>query len=223
MPWRKSGKAGLNNWMMYRKLDIENWERKAHFEFFRQFEEPFYGTCVQVDMTRLVSSCKSSGESVFLRYLHAMNRAVNSVENLRMRLQDGKVLVYDCINVSATIGRVDKTFDFSFIPFDEDFSVFQASAQKEISRVRSSKGLNPGVAGADVVHYSSLPWLDFTSMSHARAFGIEDSCPKITFGKISPDGAGYRMPVSIHVHHALVDGYHIGILVENFQKFINEV
>ena len=29
------------------------------------------------------------------------------------------------------------------------------------------------------------------------------------------------MPVSINVHHALMDGYHVGLFIEKFQKLLN--
>ncbi len=29
------------------------------------------------------------------------------------------------------------------------------------------------------------------------------------------------MPVSIHVHHALADGYHVGLFVNKFQELMN--
>ncbi|NRA48527.1 MAG: chloramphenicol acetyltransferase, partial [Phaeodactylibacter sp.] len=29
------------------------------------------------------------------------------------------------------------------------------------------------------------------------------------------------MPVSIHVHHALVDGFHVGLFLEAFQDLLN--
>ncbi len=32
-------------------LDINNWNRKDHFKFFNQFEEPFFGGTVQIDCT----------------------------------------------------------------------------------------------------------------------------------------------------------------------------
>ena len=30
------------------------------------------------------------------------------------------------------------------------------------------------------------------------------------------------MPVSIHVHHALMDGYHVAQFIDKFQKLMNE-
>jgi chloramphenicol O-acetyltransferase type A len=29
------------------------------------------------------------------------------------------------------------------------------------------------------------------------------------------------MPVSVHVHHGLTDGYHVGLFVNKFQKLMN--
>ncbi len=201
---------------MIREIDIETWNRRDHYRFYSAFEEPFFGVCVDVDVTRIVEN----DESVFMQYLHCAAQAVNSVENFRLRIQGEKVMLYDKINVSVTIAREDHTFDFSYIKYDDSYDVFRAFAQKEVKRIKGSFGLNPNVAGDDVVHYSTLPWLDFTSMSHARWFSFPDSCPKISFGKISEKEGRYSMPVSIHVHHGLVDGYHVGKFVEEFQRLL---
>jgi chloramphenicol O-acetyltransferase type A len=73
-----------------------------------------------------------------------------------------------------------------------------------------------------VIHFSSLPWIKFTSISHARSFSFPDSCPKISFGKISEVNGVKVMPVSIHVHHALMDGIHVGQFIEGFQKQLDK-
>lgn len=59
--------------------------------------------------------------------------------------------------------------------------------------------------------------MHFTSLSHARSFAFPDSVPKISVGKIIPQGDQLLMPVSVHVHHALVDGYHVGQFFEILQ------
>ncbi len=202
-----------------REIDIETWNRRDHYRFYSAFEESFFGVNVRVDVTRIMKN----EHSTFLQYLHYAAQAVNKVENFRLRIQGEKVVLFDEINVSCTIKREDHTFDFSYIKYSEDFDDFRASAQKEIDRIRGSEGLDPGVAGADVVHYSILPWLDFSSMSHARSYSFQDSCPKISFGKISEEDGRFSMPVSIHVHHGLVDGYHVGKFVEVFQGLLNGV
>jgi len=39
-----------------KQLDIANWNRKEHFEFFRKFEEPFFGLTATVDWTKAYST-----------------------------------------------------------------------------------------------------------------------------------------------------------------------
>ena len=146
---------------MKREINIETWNRKDHYRFYSAFDEPFFGVNVRIDVTEIVKN----DESIFLQYVHAAASAVNATENFRLRIQGEKVVLYDVINVSVTIARADKTFDFSYIKYEEDYEFFRAFAQKEMDRIKASSGLNPHVAGDDVVHYSTLPCLLYTSPS----------------------------------------------------------
>ena len=74
---------------------------------------------------------------------------------------------------------------------------------------------------ANLIRYSVLPWFDFTSISHARDFSHEDSAPRITLGKITDADGRCTMPVSIHVHNALADGFHVAQFVDNLQHFLD--
>ncbi|SDR80695.1 chloramphenicol acetyltransferase [Christiangramia echinicola] len=206
---------------MKSELDVSTWKRKEHFEFFSNFEEPFFGLTVDLDCTTAYNKCKKEGISFFLFYLHLASKAVNSIENFRYRIVEGKVFIYDQINASATISRPDNTFGFSHIIHDEDFKVFLENAGKEMKRIQSGSGLMLEEVRQNEVHYSALPWVKFTSLSHSRSFSAEDSCPKISFGKLSLVDGKRMMPVSIHVHHALMDGYHVGLFVEKFQELLN--
>lgn len=207
---------------MKKEIELTNWKRKEHFEFFSQFSEPFYGITVRVDCTEAYQKAKKKGYSFFLYYLHASLKAANSIENFAYRIVDGKVFHYDQVNASPTINRDNGTFGFSYMTYDVDFEKFSGSAKKVIDEVRNSSGLHPAVSGENVIHFSSLPWLDFTAISDARHFDFPDSCPKISFGKMTIEGDRRMMPVSVHVHHALVDGYHVGQFVERLQECLNE-
>ncbi len=207
---------------MKRSLDIQNWERKDHFEFFRKFDEPFFGVTFNVDVTNAYSFCKSKGISFFIFYLHKCLNAVNGIKSFGYRIEGDEVLVYDRINASPTINRPDGTFGFSYIDYHEDFEVFMEHAVKEIEKVRSEKGLNPSNGSQNTIHFSTLPWLNFTSVSHARHYGFKDSIPKISFGKVTNQGNEKVMPVSTHVNHALMDGYDVGCFQELFQEHLNK-
>ena len=202
---------------MRHPLDMDRWVRKAHYEFFSRFEEPFFGVTVQVDCTLAFDRAKASGHSFFLSYLHKALVAANLVKAFRYRIIDGQVWVYDQVNASPTINRPDGTFGFGYMNYEEDFAVFETNATIEMDRVRNSSGLEPAVSGENVIHFSSIPWISFTSLSHARSFAQKDSIPKISFGKMTETNGIRSMPVSVHAHHGLMDGYQVGQFLEHFQ------
>lgn len=204
-------------------LNIDNWPRKEHFEFFRKFEEPFFGATVEIDCTKAYQTAKDLNTSFFIYYLHKTLVAVNAIECFRYRISDDQIFVYDQINASATISREDGSFGFSLIKYDSDFQTFNAIALAEIERVRNTTGLFTRSFDEDnLIHFSAIPWVNFTSLSHARSFTFPDSCPKISFGKMMIQENGKRtMTMSVHVHHGLMDGYHLGQFVDAFQELMN--
>lgn len=207
---------------MPQHLNLNTWNRKEHFEFFRHFDEPFFGVCAEVDCTLAYRRAKELNASFFLYYLHKSAVAVNQTEPFRYRISREDVIVHEQVGASATINRENGTFGFSYIPYAEDFREFEQGAQAEIERVRSTSGLVPATSSEGVIHYSSIPWIKFTSVSHARTFSRGDSIPKISFGKMTAANGKRTMPVSVHVHHALMDGYHVGQHLELFQELLNQ-
>lgn len=205
------------------KLDLNTWKRKVHFEFFSKFEDPYFGICVEVDCTLAFKKAKEMNTSFFLYYLHKSLGAVNAVEEFRHRIEEGEVYDYKKIDASPTIGRENGTFGFSYMPYHEDYHQFVESAKKEIELVQDSDILETSNTGKiHVIHYSSIPWLKFTSVKHAQSFAFKDSVPKISFGKVTEVAGKMTMPVSVHAHHALVDGLHVGQHIERFQELLNE-
>lgn len=201
-------------------LDLSNWNRREHFEFFSRFEEPFFGLVATVDCTLALAEAKRLGIPFFLYYLYQALQAVNQVDALRYRVENEQVYSFDRIHASATIGRPDYTFGFSFIELHNDLEKFVREAQVEINAVQASEGLrlSPSTARLDVIHFSALPWVRFTGLTHARSFSHPDSIPKISVGRTYTEGSAILMPVSVNVHHGLADGYHVGLFLDEFQQ-----
>lgn len=205
-------------------LNLENWNRATHFQFFKQMEEPFFGVTIEIDCTKAYQTAKARNTSFFIYYLHQTLVAVNAIENFRYRISGDAVFVYDSIDGSATISRKDGTFGFSLIKYHSDFNVFEQIAQTEIERIQNTTGLFTRTFDqTNLIHFSAIPWLNFTSLSHARSYTFPDSCPKISFGKMTLSENGKRtMPMSIHVHHGLMDGLHVGQFAVYFQDLMNQ-
>jgi hypothetical protein len=125
------------------------------------------------------------------------------------------------VDAGSTIARSNGTFGYGHILYHESLADFLEGANRGVARVRSANDLNRATA-TNIIRYSALPWIDFTSISHARMFSLPDSSPWISFSKMTETGGRRSMPVSIHVHHALVDGLHVGQYIDCFQELMNE-
>ena len=144
-------------------------------------------------------------------------KCINATTAFKLRIENGEVVEYDKINISPTIGREDGTFGFGFFEYDTDLSLFIENAEKEIHRVKNSTGLSfsKDTARADVIRYSALPWFAFSEMKHAGSIQTGDSIPKISTGKLIQEKKKLLLPISISVHHGLVDGRNVAEFIQN--------
>ena len=207
---------------MKQKIDISSWNRKEHFEFFCTFEEPFFGVTTSIDMTIVYEKAKALQIPFFVYYLHKTIAAINQVENFRYRIEENEVVLYDEIDASATIMREDKTFGFSFMKFHSDIQDFAKIAQIEIERIQITPRLFTREFPENIIHFSAVPWINFTGLTHSRKYTLKDSCPKVSYGKLVEENGKKSMALSVTVHHGLVDGYHIGLFIEALQTELNK-
>lgn len=204
---------------MHRYLDLEQWPRKRTFDYFQGFDNPFFNVSVQLDATALRELTRARPEiSFFLAYLYLSLRTANEIEAFRYRIEGERVRVYDRIHAGTTFLRSDESFDFAYFDYLEDFRNFHAAAREALDRAQQrGPTFDPEDGRDDLIHYSSLPWIAFTSFAHARNWRRQDSIPKIVFGRCSEEGGRWRLPISVEVHHALMDGLHVGRYLERLQ------
>ena len=199
------------------RVDLSTWERRALFELFNAYSEPYHSVCVRVDCTETLAYAKEHGLSVFLSLLHRSLMAANRTESFRLRVVDGAVWSFETIHGGSAVGRPNGTIGFAHYVYRPGLREFVSGATVEMERVRGRSDLER-YDGQNIIRYSVLPWFDFTSLSHARDFVARDSAPKITFGKITEAGGRRTMPVSIHVHHGLADGSHVAEFMGHFER-----
>lgn len=202
------------------QIDLEKWERRAAFHLFKNFTEPYHGVCLRVDCTETWRYAKQHRLSVFLSLLHRSLVAAHQVENFRTRIVGDDVWRYDCIHAGSAVGRANGTIGLGHYSFRPRIDEFVREATVELDRVRQRDDIEH-YPETNLIRYSVLPWFDFTSISHARDLSRPDSAPRITFGKITEADGHSTMPVSIHVHHALIDGLHVSQFIEKFQQSLN--
>lgn len=214
----------LKNSPMARYLEIEKWHRRQHFEFFKSFDNPFFNICANVDVTSLLNLVHASKSiSFFISYHFLSMKAANEVEPFRYRLRGDSVLIHERIHAGTTLLLADESFTFVYFDYTEDFEVFHTRAKASIASAQVGKSrLDERAEEDDLIHHSVVPWITFNSISHARNWGRTDSIPKIAFGKYRQDGDRIVMPISVEVHHALMDGLHVGRYFERLESYLSD-
>jgi chloramphenicol O-acetyltransferase type A len=209
---------------MARPVDLEGWKRREHYRFFRGYEQPFFTLCAEVDVTGAWETCRRpGGPSFFLATLFLSLRAANGVPEMRYRLRADGVVEHQTIHGGSTVMRQDETFGFGYFDYRPRFADFAPDAGAEVERVRRDTGpLRTHRERDDLIYYSVIPWVAFTSFAHARRADPLDSVPRIVFGKAAERGGRRRMPVSVELHHALADGLHAGRFFTGFQAGLDE-
>lgn len=205
----------------YSILDTENWERKSTYDFFQTFDVPFYNITANVDVTNLKNYCKTNGHSFFLVSLYLSQKVISQIENFRYRLADGEARNYEHTQAGSTILLDNKTFSFCYFDMEQDLGEFVKKGEIAIKNLKENPDFAPRDGDINMIFYSIIPWISFTSFQHARRHEENDSIPRIVFGKYFEQNNRYLLPVSVEVHHSFVDGYHVGQYYELFQKEID--
>ena len=208
-------------------VDIDNWQRRDNYMFFRGYVSSWYAVTTELDCTDAFRRSKADGSSFFLRYLYAVLCAANEVEALRYRIdREGRPVLYDSIDIITPIAVAGRSFVTVRIPYVADFEGFCTEATRIISSISPDDnpcGVEERMSADDdygVIHMSAVPKLYFTSITYTVAGGGQAcSHPLSTMGKaVTREGGRMVMPYSVYVDHAFVDGSHLTRFFELIQE-----
>lgn len=208
---------------MFREVDIERWERKTTFEFFKDYEDPFFNITANLNVTRLYNFCKEKGLAFSLAGLFYSLETANEIREFRLRFMGGSVVEFDRIHANQTILNDDETFSFCYFEMQPSVYEFDEAGKKSREKYRALKTYDVESDRIDLIYYSVIPWISFTSFKHAGRLDNRQTVPRIVFGKIFDEGNDKKMPLSVEVHHAMMDGFHVGKYFNLFQEKIDKV
>lgn len=216
------GKKGRGWRMTDHLIDLEIWPRADQFQFFRRFERPHYATTCRIDVNRLMAQRKSTGVSPYRACLYAIGAGIHRCDALRIRFRETAVTRYEQITLSMTVPRPNGSFNYAYVPWTAEFSMFDTQAASLIAQAARQGSLNPNLGDRnDVAYMSCMPWLDYTSLNNAMP-GPQDCIPRVSWGKIVQGTDGqWDMAMTLEVHHAVVDGRDVGQFFELVQQAIN--
>lgn len=198
-------------------IDMTNDPRRAQYEYFRTFANPYASVTANCDITRLRRTVLENGWPFFLTALYCAVNAANSVPELRRRIKGDTVVEYETCISSHTVSLPNGSYCYCELDCSRPFAQYLPYAQAEVEKAKTKQQLDDGEDPDRLFFVSSLPWVSFTGIS-LPVPSPADSNVRITFGKFFEQDGKILMPVNLTVHHALADGIHIAKFFEEFER-----
>jgi chloramphenicol O-acetyltransferase type A len=205
-----------------RTIDMQTWPRRQHFKFYSTFDHPHFGMNVNVDLTAFYPVVKQQGQSFTVAFVYLLSRAANAVPEFRQRIRGEQVVEHEIVHPSITILTDEDLFSFCTLEYVEDFGAFTDNAGEQIAYVKENLSLEDEPGKDDLLFITALPWVSFTSFQHPYHLNPADSVPRFAWGKMLEETGGLKMPLSVHGHHAVMDGIHMARFYDHLQGYLNQ-
>ena len=192
-----------------KRIDLDSWPRRGHYELFRTFDQPHYAVTVDLRCDGIRERARAVGAPLNLLVAHAITAAASAVPALRQRLRADGVVEHEVLHPSVTVMGPGDVFAFCPLTFHAELDVFVRASADAVARARSAPGVDVDHEADDRLFISAVPWFAFTGVTHPVRSRTLDSVPLVAWGRITASAGEERMPVNVQVHHALVDGVHL--------------
>jgi chloramphenicol O-acetyltransferase type A len=204
-------------------VDIENWNRKTIYKYFKDFQDPFFNLTANLDVTALYRFCKEKKLSLSLANLFYSLQTVNEIREFRIRLKNDELVEFETIHATMTIAQPDETFSFCYFEMKDDVFEFNEAGRTAVEKYTALKTFEVERERVDLVYSSVIPWVSFTSFKHASRLNNKFTIPRLVWGKMFDDGGRKKLPHSVEVHHAIADGFHVGKYFVSLQEKIDSI
>lgn len=206
--------------MKFKKINMHTWKRKDIFTHFIGDVKCVMCLNVTVDVTDLVTACKQKGYRFYPVFIYLISKIVNCHEEFKMGYDaQGNVGFWERVDPSYVVFHPeDELFTRLITEFSSDFITFYERVLKDMEEHKNKRGHEIPYPNRNTFDVSCLPWV------HYNAFDMHifDSgtylAPVITWGKYENHGGKITMPLTMQLHHAAADGFHLGRFFSQVEK-----
>ncbi len=205
-----------------RKVNLETWVRRDHFNMFSTYDYPHFNLCANVDITAFYPAVKQRGVSFTNAFTYLLTKAANAIPEFRYRIRGEEVVEHEIVHPAITLLLDNDMFTFCSFTYVDDFSVFAAEAVARIAYIKEHPTIEDEPGKDDELYMTAIPWVSFTSVLHPLKLYPADSVPRFAWGKFFEEGQSRKMPLSVQAHHGLMDGLHMGRFYIILQEYLDQ-
>lgn len=208
--------------MDFKLIDRANWDREEYFNHYFSKVPCTYSMTTKLNITNIINS----GKKFYPLIIHLISQVVNNHQEFRMFMNAKKQLGYFTqTNPSYTIfHKQTETFSNIWTEYSADYDTFLKAYRKDLAEFGEiNKFFAKPCLKENVFNISVIPWESFDSFNLNLKDSYEYLLPIFTMGKYFTSEGKILLPLSIQVHHAVCDGFHLCRFINELKERIAEV
>lgn len=209
--------------MNYIKVDLEQWHRGKLFRFYIDQMRIVMSLTVDIDVTNLKNYAKKQEIGFYPLMLWVVSKAINSRDEFKYGWdEDGSLIRWDYVSPSYTdFHSEDEAFTKLVTEYSDDLFTFCGRVQADRERHRSDRAILEDQP-RNFFDVSCLPWVKYR---HFDVHVFDEGkflAPVVTWGKFEPENGRLMMPLTMNIHHAVADGFHLSRFFRDVQELIDK-
>ncbi len=208
--------------MNYTKVDIDKWSRGSLFHFYIEKMRIVMSLTVDINVAPLITYTKKNGLKFYPAMIWVVSKVINSHDEFKYGWDtDGNLIRWDSISPSYTVfNRDDECFSKFVTEYTDDiFEFYQRTVddQRKYQEERAIIGNQP----QNFFDVSCLPWVKY---KHFDVHVFDEGkflAPVLTWGKYEVQNGNALMPLTMNIHHAVADGFHLSRFFNEVQELID--
>lgn len=211
--------------MNYSKINLDTWTRRDLFKHFIQDVRCVISITASVDVTNLLSFCKSNRHRFYPVFLYLVAKVLNGRDEFKMGYDPmGNVILWHTLSPSYIVFHPqDELFTRLITEYTPDFDVFYGRVVSDMALHQDKRAFEIEYTAPNTFDASCLPWISYNTCDlHVFDSGTY-LAPIVTWGKYEEKGGRLIMPLTMQIHHAVADGFHIARFFDDIQSAMEEL
>lgn len=210
--------------MNYTAIALNEWSRGNLFKFYIDKMRIVMSLTVDIDVANLKLYAKKTGIPFYPLMLWVVSKVINAHDEFKYSWDnEGNLIRWDYVSPSHTdFHSDDENFTKLVTEYTDDLTEFYRRVMADRERYKNDRAVldNQPLNFFDV---SCLPWVRY---KHFDVHVFDEGkflAPVVTWGKYEQDGNKLIMPLTMNIHHAVADGFHLSRFFNEVQELIDSL
>ena len=210
--------------MNYIKVNLDEWSRGSLFQFYIEKMRIVMSLTVDIDVAPLLTYTRKNNLKFYPAMIWVVSKVINSHNEFKYSWSNGGDLIrWDYISPSYTVfNQGDESFSKFVTEYTDNLLEFCKRTVDDQRKYQTERAIIKDQP-QNFFDVSCLPWLRY---KHFDVHVFDEGkflAPVVTWGKYETESNKALMPLTMNIHHAVADGFHVSRFFNEVQELINSL